>query len=86
MKQQQKQVPSGEQSMASQKANTAQGGADSASLSISLKNLPLGTTEEVLLKTLADIKVVPVQTTLQASEKEVFAEICFKDFQSCKLP
>ena len=63
--------------MASQKANTALSGTDPASLSISLKNLPLGTTEEVLLKTLADLKVLPAQTTVQASEKEVFAEICF---------
>ena len=60
-------------------------GVDQAhTLSISLKNLPTGTTEETLLKTLAEINVTPTKATLQASEKEVFAEICFADFQSCK--
>jgi hypothetical protein len=50
--------------MTNTQASTGFSGADPTSLSISLKNLPLGTTEEVLLKTLADLKVSPFQTTL----------------------
>ena len=89
MQQQQKQISTGGQS--AQAATQAEGqtstpaGATGESNQLTLKNLAQGTTEESLMKVLREISLNPSKVFFVNFDKEIYAQISFPDYQSCKL-
>ncbi len=51
---------------------------------LALKNLAVGTTEESLTKVLLELEIKPTKIFLVNFDKEICAQICFPDYQSCK--
>ena len=57
----------------------------SESNQLTLKNLAQGTTEESLMKVLREISLNPSKVFFVNFDKEIYAQISFPDYQSCKL-
>ena len=56
----------------------------SESNQLTLKNLAQGTTEESLMKVLREISLNPSKVFFVNFDKEIYAQISFPDYQSCK--